>query len=211
MSRRIRRSFKQTRSKELFNPRNQQLRALTKSGHSEMVKQFFGRTSAYFIGLIILYFYFHLMWIYGATDNETPPTELHKNPFRFVSANSSSSSSSSSSASAGNDVLIDVDFISITNVSRCELLNLPNHGLLPFYIMAFDLLILFASECAKIVCIVLLTHFYLKRVRVQITADAQKLQSRYLLINCVLIFSVLYFFFSFFPFLCNCKYLCQKQ
>lgn len=148
-----------------------------------MIKQFFGRTSAYFIGLIILYFYFHLMWICGATRSETSETELDAKPFRFLSDNSSSRK----------QFLIDVKLYSITNVTRCELLNLPRHGQLPTFIMAFDLLILFATECAKIICIVLLTHFYFKHVRTQTTADAQKFQSRYLLINCVLIFSVLCF------------------
>lgn len=202
----------------MFNPKNQQLRALTKSGHSEMVKQFFGRTSAYFIGLIIIYFYFHLMSLYGATDNEllerfnsipyrfwpsgnfsfsndshlfySSPFKNNSDYYSYVSVvkNETNLSSPSSSTSFGPKPYFDVYFMTQTNVSQCQLYNLNTR--LPFFIMAFDLLILLFCEAAKFGCILILINFYVKRVRAQMTADAQRLQNRYLLIRCVLIFSV---------------------
>ena len=182
-----------------------------------MVKQFFGRTSAYFIGLIIIYFYFHLMSLYGATDNELLE-RFNSIPYRFwPSGNFSFSNDShlfysssiennnnndnysyvsvvknetnlSSSTSFGPKPYFDVYFMTQTNVSQCQLYNLNTR--LPFFIMAFDLLILLFCEAAKFGCILILINFYVKRVRAQRTADAQRLQNRYLLIRCVLIFSV---------------------
>lgn len=194
-----RRIFKELDS--LFNPKHQQLRMLTKSGHSEMVKQFFGRNSAYFIGIIILYFYFHLMWLYGSVEHDLPLTTISNGEqfwFRFaVSGNNMTNLSGFSeiiSSNGSRTSYINVQFASQTNISKCQLFNLNNR--LPFFVLAFDLFILLLTETAKIVCVVLLLNFYLRRVRAQITADAQKLQNRYLLVNCVLAFSVIFLSFD---------------
>lgn len=137
-----------------------------------MVKQFFGRLSAYFISIFIFYMYFHLLSLYSATEYEIDLSPNKSEPFRFHTINGS---------------IIKLNLYVNTSVTKCQLFNLSNR--LPFIIISLDLIILLLFEILKIVCIVLLANCYLKRVRAQ-TADAQKLQGRYLLIKCILVFSV---------------------
>lgn len=62
------------------------LKSLTKSKYSELVKQLFGKTSAYFIALFVFLFYFHLVWIY-ATVPEFEEESLGDYPAYFYQSN----------------------------------------------------------------------------------------------------------------------------
>jgi hypothetical protein len=133
--------------------RNTKLRGLTKSKYSEVVKQLFGKTSAYFIGMFVFLFYFHLLAIYASVPNEENETIGFFKTY-FMS-NYSVDDSVKISAPHRTYYLLKATTIK----SRCRLISNDND--LPYYVMNLDLFLLFILCLLKLILSVVLICKYL--------------------------------------------------
>lgn len=132
-----------------------QLRPWTHSGHSESVKQFFGKTSAYLIVTVILTFYFHLLWLYGTQETDSGDKI---GTYDFTLTNRSDANSTP------------ISIIMSNRTYECKLFI--NTNSLPLLVMSMDLIILLAVEIIKIVSLVLLAVKFYKSERDEKLIDA---------------------------------------
>lgn len=126
--------FSEPRLKILTN----QLKQMTKSNHSEIIKQLFGKTSAIFICVFIMSFYFHLLWLYGSL----PSSEIDmvgEFTFHVFNINDKLSNSVTDVRNFNRRDSNGTFQLTIKKPS-CNLLNLRNH--LPLFVMTLDLFLL---------------------------------------------------------------------
>jgi hypothetical protein len=128
---------------------HKQLKYMTRSNHSDFVKQLFSKNSVYFIGIFILLFYFHLIWMNGSpieefltddTDTDLIVFNGNNHTFRFMS---------------------DKIYYKIKR-PVCGIVNVSNR--LTLFVLCFDLLILFILAIIKLLLAVALFVRHYKHV-----------------------------------------------
>jgi hypothetical protein len=129
------------KSRKYVKYASSQIRNLS-SKHSDIVKQLFGKTSSIFICLFIIFFYFHLLWIYGSVKEEE---WLGHYQFDLIKFNQSTNLTY--------NVKSKLYYVKSTKLV-CQLLNLSNH--LPLFVMGLDLFLLLILGVLKIFFIVFL-------------------------------------------------------
>lgn len=117
-----------------------------KSAHSDLIRQYFGKKSAFFIGITIILFYYHLIWIYMLIENKETQ-QIGEFRFRFDSS--------------------DIDYLNgsiyaTSDIGRCQL---PTFNVLPVLIQTMDVFFLLAMGLIKLTFGFILFRKYLKKKR----------------------------------------------
>ncbi|CAF0884840.1 unnamed protein product [Brachionus calyciflorus] len=134
---------------EVFDPIEKEailsmsLKRFTKSSHTDLIRQYFGKTSALFIGVFLILFYYHLIWIYMLIENQE--TEII-GEFMFED---------NFERTIRNGTLY-----ATTTVDRCQL---PTFNVLPVLIQTMDVFFLLLMSLLKIIFGIILLYKYLKR------------------------------------------------
>lgn len=135
--------------KEILNPSSQlmfDIKRYNKSGHSDLIRQYFGKKSVFFIGITIVLFYYHLIWIYMVIENK----EIKNiGEFRFKYENSGFN-------------YLNGSIYATSLIGRCQL---PTFNVLPVLIQTMDVFLLLTLGLVKLIFGFILLKKYLKKKR----------------------------------------------
>lgn len=157
-----------------------------KLNHSELVRQLFGKSSVVFIFVVVAFFHFHLLWIFGSLPSYIDQTRI-KSP-----------------AIAYKTGLHEYEgyFSIVKSKPDCTLL-LTN--LLPYFVFVLDLVILLIFSLLQIVLCFLIMKIVMKKEKlvrlnqlkvIQVSEKIEKNKNRYLIVNPIISVSVFSFLFN---------------
>lgn len=103
--------------------------------HSELIRQLFGKSSVFFIGIIVIVFHFHLLWIFGSLPSYVNQSRVKSHPISYKMNIK--------------DEHINQGYFSIVKSRPDCTLLLTN--MLPYYVFVFDLFILLVFSTFEII------------------------------------------------------------
>jgi hypothetical protein len=128
-------------------------KSLSKTTHSPIIRQVFGKTSALFICIFVFYLLFHLLWIYGAVFETVIVGTFDEYMFHLLNTNRIDHKKNT--LDFNNTFQNQIGSFQITALRpHCQLLNLKNY--LPMFVMSFDLFLLLIIGIAQFVTTVIL-------------------------------------------------------
>ena len=172
---------------------SQNFKHLTKSNHSDIVKQLFGKTSVIFIGMFVMFLYFHLLWICGTIYDESVARE----DFSFrIYAKKQVNFNGHTIDENYNSYRNSTGSFKLTSLNpSCQILNLRNY--LPLFVMALDLFILLLIASLNLILIIVLICKYKKREKPTQTSKSiektninKNVIQKYYLIKCIAYISI---------------------
>lgn len=153
--------------------------------HSELVRQLFGKSSVFLIGIIVALFHVHLLWIFGSLPSYLNETKIRSNPIGFKRLD---------------ETINQGHFTMAKSKPDCTLLN-PN--LLPYFVIVFDLfLLLIFSILGLVISGILIKYIRQKEEKHQLNTEIDASTSnnelklnknKYLIVNCTLAVSIFSF------------------
>ncbi|RNA10922.1 hypothetical protein BpHYR1_043333 [Brachionus plicatilis] len=169
------------------------IKRFMKSEHSDLIRQYFGKKSAFFIGITIILFYYHLIWIYMLIENRE---KEFIGDFRFKYENSQLN-------------YLNGSIYATSFIDRCQL---PTFNVLPVLIQTMDVFLLLAMGLIKLIFgFVLLKKYFGKNrsnlnekkisfasesndtIKEETTLEKTKIKNRdsYFLVKCIVSTSII--------------------